>query len=62
MSAATSARKAGVPEMPSGAASTRLALAAAHAAESVPLAVTGEPVTESSAGSDSPTLVTVPGP
>jgi hypothetical protein len=61
-SAATIARKPGVPDTPSGEAKTKLADCDAHAAASVPDEVTGEPETTKSAGKDKPTEVTVPVP
>ena len=59
----TMARIAGVPEDPSaGEAKNLLPLCAAHVAVSVPVPVTGDPLTENSAGRLSPTLLTPPPP
>src|SRR5258705_8275332 len=61
MSAATSARNVGAAAEPEvGPAHTWLADALALVIASVPEPVTGEPDTENSAGTVSPTLVTVP--
>ena len=61
ISVATRLRKVGDPLEPFGAEKTVLAVWLARVAESVPLAVTGDPLTvRMDDGKDSPTLVTVP--
>jgi hypothetical protein len=62
MSAATSALNVGAPATPSGDANTRLAVWDANVNDSVPLPVTGDPVTLKIDGALSPTDVTVPPP
>src|SRR6185436_3018932 len=60
-SAATSARRPTAPVVPSGVASTWLAVwPVAAVTASVPLDVTGDPDTVSQEGTERPTLVTVP--
>lgn len=61
-SAATSARNVGAPVTPSGAANTAFALCVARARVSVPVVVTGDPVTLKMDGAARATLVTVPEP
>lgn len=58
MSAATNVRKLGVPAEPFGAAKTVLATWLLNVAVSVPVVVTGVPVTVKMLGSANPTLVT----
>jgi len=61
-SASTRLRNVGEPLDPSGEAQTRFAVWLANEAVSVPVVVTGLPLTEKMAGSDSATKVTVPDP
>jgi hypothetical protein len=61
MSAATSARNVGASEPPvAGPAKIVFAVCVASVAVSVPVDVTGDPVTVKIAGIDNPTLVTAP--